>query len=110
MKTTESFASDPQVYGLRVELSARSSMVLPFDQFAFSELTGDGKEQQLRLIFATHEVLLRGVHLRRVETAIQKRELSFVAKVSTELESQLVENQAAIFEVTVKAINQRQEQ
>lgn len=109
MKTSESFASDPQVYGLRVELSPRSSMVLPFDQFAFSELTADGKEQRLRLVFATHEVLLRGVHLRRVEAAMQKRELSFIAKVSVEYESKLVEQQAAIFEITIQAMNEVQQ-
>lgn len=102
MKSAESFASDSQVHGLRVELSSRSSMVSPFDQFAFSELNGDSRDQRLRLVFATHEVLLRGAYLRRVEMAMQKRESSFVAKVSTDYQSKLVENQPTILEITVK--------
>jgi hypothetical protein len=32
-------------------------------------------EQRLRLVFATHEVTVRGQALRRIETAIQREEL-----------------------------------
>jgi hypothetical protein len=102
IKSPESFASDSQVHGLRVEVSWRSSMLLPFDQFAFSELNGDAKDQLLRLVFATHEVLLRGAYLRRIEAAIQKRELSFIAKVSNDYQSTFVENQPTILEISIK--------
>jgi hypothetical protein len=34
----------------------------------FAELTGDGDEQNLKLVFAAHEVLIRGRHLQRIET------------------------------------------
>ena len=34
----------------------------------FAELTGDGDEQNLKLVFAAHEVLIRGHHLQRIET------------------------------------------
>jgi hypothetical protein len=48
---------------------------LPFDQFAFAELKTEGKQQCLRLVFATHEVLIRGNALRRIETTMQRMEL-----------------------------------
>jgi hypothetical protein len=40
------------------------------------------KEQQLRLVFVTHEVSLRGHSLRRIETAMQRMELSFFGSVA----------------------------
>lgn len=53
-------------------------MLLPDDELAFAELKNEGKEQQLRLVFAMHEVLVRGHSLRRIETAMQRSELSLL--------------------------------
>jgi hypothetical protein len=53
-------------------LSPEQSLLLPFDQFAFAELKSNGNGQELRFVFATHEVLLRGHALRRTETAMQR--------------------------------------
>jgi hypothetical protein len=53
-KTPECWASDPNARAVKIELSAEQSLLLPFDQFAFAELKSEGKEQRLRLIFATH--------------------------------------------------------
>src|SRR5213596_463790 len=78
-RTPECWASDPNARAVRIELSAEQSLLLPFDQFAFAELKTEGKEQLLRLVFATHEISVRGNSLRRVETAMQRMELSFVA-------------------------------
>jgi hypothetical protein len=75
-KTPECWASDPNARAVRIEVSPEESLLLPFDQFTFAELKNDGKEQQLRLVFATHEVSLRGHSLRRIETAMQRMELS----------------------------------
>jgi hypothetical protein len=108
-KLPESWGSDSQVRGLRIELSAEYSLVLPFDQFAFSELTHEGNEHRLRLVFATHEVLLRGCYLKRVEMTMQKQELSFVAKVSRNYQT-LVENHPVIWEISVKEIKPAQGQ
>ncbi len=80
-KPSESWASDPQARALRVEVSSKRSLLLPFDQFTFSELSSEGKEQRLRLVFSTHEVVVRGHALRRLETVMQRMELSFMAKV-----------------------------
>jgi hypothetical protein len=44
-KTPECWASDPNARAVKVELSAKQSLLLPFDQFAFAELKSEGKEQ-----------------------------------------------------------------
>jgi hypothetical protein len=79
-KTSESWASDPQSRALRVEISSERSLLLPFDQLSFCELISEGKEQRLRLVFAAHEVVVRGHALRRLETVVQRMELAFIAK------------------------------
>ena len=104
-KTPGSWASDPQVRSLRVEISAERSLLLPFDQFTFSELTGEGKEQHLRLVFATHEVVICGYALRRLETIMQRMELSFIAKATDGQLSLATEGQPVILEITVNPVN-----
>ncbi len=78
-KTPECWASDPNARAVKIEISAEQSLLLPFDQFAFAELKSDGKEQRLRLVFATHEVMLRGHSLRRIETTMQRMEPTSLA-------------------------------
>ena len=64
-KTPECYTTDTQARCLRVEMTATRLLVLPLDQFVFAELDSDGKEQKLRLVFATHEILVFGHVLRR---------------------------------------------
>jgi hypothetical protein len=75
-KTPECWGNDPQAQALRIEISPERSLLLPFEQFVFAELTHEAKSQKLRLVFVTHEVVVRGQVLRRIETALQRRELS----------------------------------
>jgi hypothetical protein len=103
-KSPECWGSDPQARGLRIEVSTDHSLLLPFDQFAFAELTNDGKEQCLRLVFATHEVTVRGHTLRRLETAMQRMELSFIAKLPDSHRSLIGEGQPVILDITVIAV------
>ena len=74
---------------------------MPFDQFAFAELTADGKEQRLQIHFATHQVLIHGQHLRRIENAMQRMELAFIAKVSTNYQSVVTQGQPVILKIVV---------
>ena len=104
-KTPECWASDPQARGLRIEISAEQSLILPFDQFAFAELKSDGKQQHLRLLFATHEVSIRGHSLRRIETAMQRLELSFLAALSGNQRSLIPDGQPVVLEIAVREIN-----
>ncbi len=75
--------------------------MLPFDQFAFAELKTEGKQQHLRLVFATHEVLIRGNALRRIETTMQRMELSFLVALSSSERKLIAEGQPVIIEIVV---------
>jgi hypothetical protein len=100
-KTPECWASDPNARAVKIELSAEQSLLLPFDQFAFSELKSGGKEQHLRLVFATHEVSLRGHSLRRIETAMQRMELSLLTALSEKHRSLIPDGQPVVAEIVV---------
>lgn len=103
-KTPECWTSDPQARGLRIEISAGHSLLLPFDQFVFAELTTEGDEQCLRLVFATHEVAVNGQSLRRLETAMQRLELSFLGTVPSSGRSLIAEGQPVVLGVQVTEV------
>jgi hypothetical protein len=100
-KTPECYTTDTQARCLRVELSATRLLVLPLDQFVYAELDGDGKEQKLRLVFATHEILISGHVLRRIETAICRLELSGIMKLPEKYHALIAENQPRIRDIVV---------
>ena len=100
-KSPECWANDPQARGVRVEISADHSLLLPHDEFAFAELKSDGKEQKLRLVFAMHEVLVRGHSLRRIETAMQRSELSLLTTLSGKQRSLIPDGQPVVLEIVV---------
>jgi hypothetical protein len=107
-KSPECWASDPNARAVRVELSAEHSLLLSFDQFAFAELKSDGKEQQLRLVFATHEVSLRGYSLRRIETAMQRMELSLLTALPGKQQSLIPDGQPVVLEIVVAGLRHAQ--
>jgi hypothetical protein len=89
---------------LRKRLSASGaarSLLLPFDQFAFAELDSADKEQKLRLVFATHEILISGHALRRIETAVQRLELSGIADLPSKFHPLIAEGQPRILKIVV---------
>ena len=100
-KTPECWASDPNARAVKIEVSAEQSLLLPFDQFAFAELKSEGKEQRLRLVFATHEVTLRGHSLRRIETTMQRMELAYLGTVPGNQRSLIIEGQSVILEIVI---------
>ena len=100
-KTPECWANDPQARAVRVEISEEHSLLLPHDQFAFAELKNGGKEQRLRLVFAMHEVLVRGHSLRRIETAMQRSELSLLTTLSEKQRSLIPDGQPVVLEIAV---------
>jgi hypothetical protein len=79
-------------------------VLLPFDQFAFAELASEDKEQKLRLVFATHEILISGHALRRIEAAMQVMELSFVMPLPAKYQPLIAENQPKIREIVVTEV------
>ena len=100
-KSPECWANDPQARGVRVEISAAHSLLLPHDQFAFAELKNEGKEQKLRLVFAMHEVLVNGQSLRRIETAMQRMELSLLTKLPSSQRSLIADGQPVVLDIGV---------
>jgi len=100
-KSPECWANEPQARGVRVEISADHSMLLPHDEFVFAELKREGKDQTLRLIFVTHEVLVNGQALRRIETAMQRMELSLLTKLPSSQRSLIADGQPIIVEIVV---------
>ena len=100
-KMPECYTTDSQARCLRVEMTAIRLLVLPLDQFVFAELDSDGKEQKLRLVFATHEILISGHVLRRIETAICRLELSGLMKLPEKYHALIAENQPRIREIVV---------
>ncbi len=103
-KMPECYTTDSQARCLRVQMTAIRWLVLPLDQFVFADLDSDGKEQKLRLVFATHEVLISGYALRRIETAICRLELSGLMKLPEKYHALIAENQPRIREIVVTEI------
>jgi len=56
------------------------------------------------LVFATHEVSVRGNSLRRVETAMQRMELSFLAVLPSSQRSLVADGQPVVTEIAVTEI------
>ena len=109
-KTPECYTTDTQARCLRVEMTATRLLVLPLDQFVFAELDSDGKEQKLRLVFATHEILISGHVLRRIETAIHRLELSFITTLPAKYHPLVPDGQPKIREIVVTEIKPGSEQ
>jgi hypothetical protein len=103
-KSPECWAIDPQARGLRVIVSPELSLTLPFDQFAFAELATGDREQRLKILFGTHEVSIHGQNLRRLEIAMQRMELSFIAQASTGYERTANPGQPLILKIAVTEI------
>ncbi|MGB7749517.1 MAG: hypothetical protein WBN75_19775 [Verrucomicrobiia bacterium] len=100
-KMPECYTTDSQARCLRVQMTAIRWLVLPLDQFVFADLDSDGKEQKLRLVFATHEILISGHVLQRIETAVWRLELSGIMKLPEKYHSLIAENQPRIREIVV---------
>jgi hypothetical protein len=101
IKPLECYTADTQADCLRIEISATRSLLLPLDQFVFAELVSEDKEQKLRLVFATHEVSVFGHVLHRIETAMQRLELSGLMKLPDKYHALVAENQPKIRDIVV---------
>ena len=100
-KSPECYTTDTQARCLRIQMTATRLLVLPLDQFVFAELDSDGKDQKMRLVFATHEILISGHVLQRIETAIHRLELSSIMKLPEKYHALIAENQPRIREIVV---------
>ena len=108
-KPPECFSTDPRARGLRVELSPQHSLVLPYEHFVYSELKAEKESDTLKLLFVTHEVVIRGYMLRRVENGIQTRELAWIA-ARPERYRPHANDKAFISRITVRMLEEQQRQ
>jgi hypothetical protein len=74
----------------------------------FAELTSGGDEQNLKLVFAAHEVAIRGHYLRRIETVMQRMELSLLAKIPSSQRNLITEGQPVILDILVTEMKSTQ--
>ena len=109
-KSPECYTTDPQARCLRVETAPGRSLLLPLDQFAFAEFDSTGKEQLLHLSFGSHEIFVHGSALRRIETALHKLELSFLAMLPTKYQALVPDGQPNIRDIVVTEIKPGTEQ
>jgi len=109
-KAPECYTTDPNAECLRVEFSPGHSLLLPHDEFAFAELKSEAKDQSLRLVFAEHEVLIRGYCLRRIETAMQRMELSLLTKLPSSQRSLIADGQPVVLEIVVTETTKQESQ
>ena len=78
-KPPECWSTDPNAHALKVEVSADQSVLLPFEHLLFSELNSHPDVQNLHLSFVTHEVIVTGTCLRKIEAALQRKDLAHLA-------------------------------
>ncbi len=103
-KSPECWASDAQARAIKVEPTSGHSIILPYPHFAYAEVTADGPDQVLKLVFATHEVVVRGRARRRVEAAVHRLELSWVAPLPDRVRGTVPDGQPFIREVRIIAV------
>jgi hypothetical protein len=108
-KPPECFSTDPRSRGLRVELSPQHSLVLPYEHFVYSELKAEKESDTLKILFVTHEVIVSGYMLRRVENGIQTRELAWIA-ARPERYRPHANEKAFISRITVRMLEEQQPQ
>src|SRR5277367_4078467 len=100
-KTPECWESDPNAAGVKIELAPDDHLLLPFDQFVFASLRPHGEHLQLRLVFVTHEVAVRGDSLERIETHMQRKQLSLLKTLPRHQWSLMESGQPFITEIAV---------
>lgn len=101
IKSPECYTTDPQAKCLRIDMEAGCLLLLPLNQFVYAELTNEGKEQKLHLVFATHEVSIFGHVLRRIEAAVHRLELASLMKLPEKYHAIVEENQPRIRDIVV---------
>jgi hypothetical protein len=85
-------------------------MLLPHDEFVFAELKRDGANHTLRLVFVTHEILVSGQSLRRIEASMQRMELSLLTKLPRSQRALIADGQPVIVEIVVTESKEAEKQ
>ena len=100
-KPPERWSTDPNIHAIKVEVSANEGILLPFDHFLYSQLKTLDGVQEFRAVFVTHEVVVQGLQLRKIETALQRKELAHLAVIIHGADKLADENQPIILSIVV---------
>jgi len=106
IRSTECWGTDLQARALRIELSTQRSLVLPLDQFVYSELCVEAAEHVLKLVFSTHEVTVHGTGFRRLEGAIHRMELSHICELPASRHASVSDGQPCVRKISLKEIGE----
>ena|ERR1022692_801997 len=109
-KSPECYTTEPRASCLRVEMPTGRIYLLPLDQLAYAQMDNDGTEQLLHLSFATHEIMVRGHTLRRIETALHRLELASITPLPARYHPLVAEGQPRILEIVMREITSGAEQ
>lgn len=104
-KAPECWASDASAKLLRIEVSPEKSLLLKYDQLIYAEFDIAEKEQRLRLFFTTHEVAIHGYALRRIETALQRLELSYLTAAPASYRATVADGQPVVRKIAVTKVD-----
>ena len=102
-KPPECWAGDASARAILIATSLEHSILLPFDHFLYVEFTHAEGEQKLHLFFSFYEGTIRGHSLRRLESALQRMELSHDACATSRYEREFPEGQSARREIVITA-------
>ena len=95
---------DPQAQALRVELLNGNFFIFPFSHLLSAEFTREDDGDLLNLAFSTHEVKVRGRHLRDVALALQKLAVEWIKEIAPKYAKLADLNAAVILSIEVSAI------
>jgi hypothetical protein len=102
-KPPECFTCDMRARGVRVDITPQKSIVLPHEHFICAEFMANDQIDLLKLVFVTHEIILTGHLLRRIENAILNRDLSWVCARPEKIRVQY-SDRPFVLTLTVRAI------
>ncbi|MEO6739424.1 MAG: hypothetical protein ABIP20_04175 [Chthoniobacteraceae bacterium] len=95
---------DAQTQALRVELKGGDFFVFPVSHFLCAEFTRGAEGDLLRLAFTTHEVKIRGRHLREVALALQRLAVEWIREIVPKYAALAGPDAAIIMAIEVAAL------
>ena len=103
-KPTECWDTDPEARAIRIQHAPGKVLILPHDQFLYAESESTASDESLVLTFSSHRVTLRGRCLRRIEIALQRRDLASLLPTPAQFQESMLENVAVITTIDVVEI------
>ena len=103
-RTSACWEGDANAQALRVELADGKSCLVPYSRIAFVECEHGADHTTLCLRSDTHEILIVGKNLRRLESALQKFDVGWVKAVPSRYELDTADNFVWITNITVSEL------